>query len=64
MGGDFLEVKEYILNIVIEGVIFDLVFICYILRCLNLCSELFSCFEKGIVIEFVDEVVDCVCYLL
>lgn len=48
----------------IEGVIFDLVLICYILRCLNLCSELFSCFEKGIVIEFVDEVVDCVCYLL
>ncbi|HHA6187573.1 TPA: phenylalanine--tRNA ligase subunit beta [Staphylococcus aureus] len=64
MGGDFSEVKEQTSNIVIEGAIFDPVSIRHTSRRLNLRSESSSRFEKGIVIEFVDEAVDRACYLL
>lgn len=64
MGGDFSEVKEHTSNIVIEGAIFDSVFIRHTSRRLNLRSESSSRFEKGIATEFVDEAVDRACYLL
>ncbi|HDA7235501.1 TPA: phenylalanine--tRNA ligase subunit beta [Staphylococcus aureus] len=64
MGGDFSEVKEQTSNIVIEGAIFDPVSIRHTSRRLNLRSESFSRFEKGIATEFVDEAVDRACYLL
>ncbi|HDB1229758.1 TPA: phenylalanine--tRNA ligase subunit beta [Staphylococcus aureus] len=64
MGGDFSEVKEQTLNIVIEGAIFDPVSIRHTSRRLNLRSESSSRFEKGIATEFVDEAVDRACYLL
>ncbi|UXV46360.1 phenylalanine--tRNA ligase subunit beta [Staphylococcus aureus] len=64
MGGDFSEVKEHTSNIVVEGAIFDPVSIRHTSRRLNLRSESSSRFEKGIATEFVDEAVDCACYLL
>ena len=64
MGGDFSEVTDQIMNVVVEGAIFDPVSIRHTSRRLNLRSESSSRFEKGIATEFVNEAVDRACYLL
>ncbi|MEJ7172516.1 phenylalanine--tRNA ligase beta subunit-related protein, partial [Staphylococcus capitis] len=64
MGGDFSEVTDQTMNVVVEGAIFDPVSIRHTSRRLNLRSESSSRFEKGIATEFVNEAVDRACYLL